>query len=732
MKIYPYSIRTFGGRRICIGKQGENLATRIDVDVTPWKTEYPAGNISLFVVPPVGNGYLAAIEVHENTVRWPIRDTDTAYDGSGKAELILKDADGTVIKSVTAYTTCTPSVSAAEPADPPEAIRPWVEQILDAIQSGGVGSGGGISKIEQTTTSVEDGGINVWTATLTDGSTYQFEVRNGQRGADGAPGEKGEKGDTGEQGPQGPQGETGPQGVKGDPFTYADFTAEQLAALKGEKGDKGETGPQGPKGEPGSIESLTINGKAPDGSGAVTLTAGDLGAASAEDVSQLKDDIAQVSESITEIIGNNVGVVTTYNSEDLGLIDGTFIQNGEEKSYDGYSATGFLAVSSGIAKLHLISYSASYRQVCMYDSNRSFIGNAEATSDFTYISGTIFDITAVIPIDCAYIRFSVRTSVEGHVMKDGNIYHVADVTATNSYTRKLYLTPFDSENLATKEELEKKQDIPNKMPLFIISFDLGGDRLFNADENGSGASRFGIVHDEYGLPFTASVQIQSNGVIDLSVDNAQRLENAGCDLCLYSSYNLPYTAHGNDITTYYDEQYSAEWKSYFADALGKLNAIGGFRPTAWCCRYNHYGSALEKPLKELGFLMVRGNDVQGNKNTTSQRRIDEFNENSFMANTQTIQMSNLSEFLAVAQDCIDKGNDYLITTHALYPTDEQANAQYSLTPTGLRNLCAWLKDKQDNGLCKVVTMREYARIRMGHIAEENDYLRIVQKINHTN
>ena len=38
---------------------------------------------------------------------------------------------------------------------------------------------------------------------------------------------------------QGPQGEPGP---KGDPFTYADFTAEQLGALKGPKGDKGEDG----------------------------------------------------------------------------------------------------------------------------------------------------------------------------------------------------------------------------------------------------------------------------------------------------------------------------------------------------------------------------------------------------------------------------------------------------------------------------------------------------------
>ena len=43
----------------------------------------------------------------------------------------------------------------------------------------------------------------------------------------------------------------GPKGDKGDPFTYADFTAEQLASLKGEKGDKGDQGPKGDKGDTG-------------------------------------------------------------------------------------------------------------------------------------------------------------------------------------------------------------------------------------------------------------------------------------------------------------------------------------------------------------------------------------------------------------------------------------------------------------------------------------------------
>ena len=86
----------------------------------------------------------------------------------------------------------------------------------------------------------------------------------GATGDTGPQGPRGEKGDTGDTGPQGPKGDTGPQGPKGATgetgprgaaFTYADFTAEQLAALKGEKGDKGETGDtgsQGPRGLQGN------------------------------------------------------------------------------------------------------------------------------------------------------------------------------------------------------------------------------------------------------------------------------------------------------------------------------------------------------------------------------------------------------------------------------------------------------------------------------------------------
>ena len=105
----------------------------------------------------------------------------------------------------------------------------------------------------------------------------------GDQGIQGPQGERGEKGDKGDQGPAGANGYTpikgvdyfdgqkgdpgkdgytpvkgidyfdGEKGAKGDPFTYEDFTSEQLEALKGPQGE------QGPKGEDGKdgIDGLT-------------------------------------------------------------------------------------------------------------------------------------------------------------------------------------------------------------------------------------------------------------------------------------------------------------------------------------------------------------------------------------------------------------------------------------------------------------------------------------------
>jgi hypothetical protein len=104
-----------------------------------------------------------------------------------------------------------------------EVKRAMDAEALLAGNTGGSGEGGSISFIEQTTVSTEDGGVNVWTMQLSDGTRRDFEVRNGTRGRDGvdgmdgAPGKDGVDGRDGAPGPAGNDGAPGRNGTDGVP-----------------------------------------------------------------------------------------------------------------------------------------------------------------------------------------------------------------------------------------------------------------------------------------------------------------------------------------------------------------------------------------------------------------------------------------------------------------------------------------------------------------------------------
>lgn len=117
----------------------------------------------------------------------------------------------------------------------------------------------------------------------------------------------------------------GPKGDKGDPFTYNDFTAEQLAALAGpqgpagEKGDKGDTGEQGPQGIQGPAGADGAKGdKGDKGDPGDTGPQGPAGEKGADGYTPVKgtdyfteSDIAQVREGLatTEYVDEAVANV---------------------------------------------------------------------------------------------------------------------------------------------------------------------------------------------------------------------------------------------------------------------------------------------------------------------------------------------------------------------------------------------------------------------------------------
>ena len=102
--------------------------------------------------------------------------------------------------------------------------------------AGAKGTDGITPTIAVGTTTTGEAGTNAEVTMSKSGTTYTFNfvIPKGAKGDTGAAGTNGAKGD------------------KGDPFTYADFTSEQLAALKGVKGDKGEKGDTGAKGDAGA------------------------------------------------------------------------------------------------------------------------------------------------------------------------------------------------------------------------------------------------------------------------------------------------------------------------------------------------------------------------------------------------------------------------------------------------------------------------------------------------
>lgn len=72
--------------------------------------------------------------------------------------------------------------------------------------------GVGIASVQQTTTSTADGGENIITLTLTDGSSNRFSVRNGSKGSTGDTGPAGAAGKDGSPGKDGADGKDGSDG----------------------------------------------------------------------------------------------------------------------------------------------------------------------------------------------------------------------------------------------------------------------------------------------------------------------------------------------------------------------------------------------------------------------------------------------------------------------------------------------------------------------------------------
>lgn len=189
--------------------------------------------------------------------------------------------------------------------------------------------GVGVQSVEQTTTSNADGGSNIVTVTLTDGTESTFTVKNGSKGS------QGEKGDTGETGPQGPQGIQGEQGPKGDTGDKGDTGANGTNGTNGKDGADGEDGATFTpsvdsagnlswSNNKGLVNPPTVNIKGPKGDKGDAGSGG--GGSSEKEIVDAGNGVIEVLEPNKIYIMRNVDNSLTFEVQSIVEPDGSYAE----------------------------------------------------------------------------------------------------------------------------------------------------------------------------------------------------------------------------------------------------------------------------------------------------------------------------------------------------------------------------------------------------------------------
>ena len=289
-------------------------------------------------------------------------------------------------------------------------------------------------------------GVGIETAGLNEDGELLLTLTNSTTincgSALGPKGDKGDKGDTGDPftysdftdeqlaGLKGPKGD---KGDKGDPFTYSDFTDEQLEALQGPKGDKGEKGDKGDKGDIGETPVLSIgtvttvdpteqadislSGSAENPVLNLRIPKGEKGEGAeeiAQGIENFSKDMAGLDTKVSALSHQMAYAVRGYrdmseyitnealdaNMDNLVLSEAAVIP---EKMYIKYTGTKVLNIGSGFDGRTQVREVAFARDISFRQGLPSF-ANCTSLEKITFPEGVTalgsFAYTALKSIDC--------------------------------------------------------------------------------------------------------------------------------------------------------------------------------------------------------------------------------------------------------------------------------------------------------------------------------------------
>ncbi len=176
-----------------LGRQGENKATTVEIDVSEWLAEYPTVSINILAMRNSDTApYIAVTSVSNGILRWVITESDTAFSGRGKAE-IRATVNDIIKKSAVAVTYVAASLEGTPSPTPPEPSQDWVDEVIAAADS---------IKNMSATAEVDDNvgtpSVTVTKTKIDDHINLDFDFKNlkGEQGKQGQQGEQGETGQT--------------------------------------------------------------------------------------------------------------------------------------------------------------------------------------------------------------------------------------------------------------------------------------------------------------------------------------------------------------------------------------------------------------------------------------------------------------------------------------------------------------------------------------------------------
>ena len=233
----------FGDHALLLGRVGENRATRVLIDLKSILSQYPDAIASITVKQPGRAEYPAAVKQEDGILTWEITRADIGDKaGSGQAQITVRSADGTIIKTAIATTRIAESLGSPQ-SPAPDPVKGW------------------ISNAEEVLADVERSGAAA--QTIADEVKRKLDAGEltGAPGRDGIDGKPGKDGATGATGATGTTPQIKAEATTGEPGTQVSVTQSgtpenPTLSFKIPRGDPGRDGAPGEPGKDAPQEAV--------------------------------------------------------------------------------------------------------------------------------------------------------------------------------------------------------------------------------------------------------------------------------------------------------------------------------------------------------------------------------------------------------------------------------------------------------------------------------------------